>query len=422
MIQTINLTPGVVLRHYPDKRFKTAVLSVQFQRPMCREEAALNALLSNVLLRGTMKNPDMRAITARLDDLYGAHISPLMRRIGDIQTVGLFLSCLEDRFALPGDRVLEPSLELVREILLEPKLVDGIFDAEFVESEKKNLIADIESELNDKRSYAASRMIRSMCAGDSFALSLRGEKADVEAITAESLYAHYRKVLTTSPVELFFVGSAEAGDVAACLMPLAKCLATDPMTLPPQTALNLTADDREFSETMDINQCKLSMGFTTPVTNQHPDFAAMQVFNAVYGAGMTSKLFVNVREKMSLCYYAGSGYYGSKGIVTVSSGIDEKNYEIAKEEILSQLRLTAEGAITDAELSAAKQGIISHLRSVPDAPGALENFYGTSSIAGMRYDLGSYIAAVAAVTAQDVARCAASLRLHTVFFLKGEAK
>ena len=66
MIQTIQLTPGVVLRHYPDKRFKTAVLSVQFQRPLCREEAALNALLSSVLLRGTEKNPDMRAITARM--------------------------------------------------------------------------------------------------------------------------------------------------------------------------------------------------------------------------------------------------------------------------------------------------------------------------------------------------------------------
>ena len=179
MIQTIQLSPGVVLRHYPDKRFKTAVLSVQFLRPLCREEAALNALLSAVLLRGTEKNPDMRSITARLDDLYGAHISPHMRRIGDIQTIGLFLSCLEDRFALPGDRILEPSLELVREVLLEPKLVQGIFDPEFVESEKKNLIADIQSELNEKRAYAACRMLRSMCAGDSFALSLRGEKADV---------------------------------------------------------------------------------------------------------------------------------------------------------------------------------------------------------------------------------------------------
>ena len=422
MIQTIQLTPGVVLRHYPDKRFKTAVLSLQFQRPLCREEASLNALLFSVLLRGTAKNPDMRAITAKLDGLYGAAVNPLMRRIGDRQTIGLFLSCLEDRFALPGDRVLSPSLEMVREILLEPKLVHGIFDPEFVESEKKNLIADIESELNDKRSYASIQMMRSMCAGDSFALSLRGEKADVEAITAQSLFDHYQRVLKTSPVELFFVGSAEAEEVAAQLMPLAESLAAEPMTLPAQTALKLTAAEREFSETMDLNQCKLSMGFTTPVTNQHGDFAAMQVFNALYGAGMTSKLFMNVREKLSLCYYAGSGYYGSKGIVTVSSGIDEANYETAKAEILRQLQLTAAGEITEAELSAAKAAIISGLRSVPDAPGALENFYGTASIAGMRYDLPGYIEAIRAVTAADVARCAAGVKLHTVFFLKGEAK
>ena len=422
MIQTIQLTPGVVLRHYPDKRFKTAVLSIQFQRPLCREEAALNALLSSVLLRGTAKNPDMRAITARLDGLYGASISPLMRRIGDRQTIGLFLSCLEDRFALPGDRVLAPCLDMVREILLEPKLAEGIFDPEFVESEKKNLIADIEAELNDKRAYAATRMIRAMCDGDSFALSLRGEKADVEAITAQSLFDHYQKVLKTSPVELLFVGSADAEEVARELMPLAQSIAAAPIALPPQTALNLTAAPLEFSETMDVNQGKLSMGFTTPITNQHPDFAAMQVFNALYGAGMTSKLFMNVREKLSLCYYAGSGYYGSKGIVTVSSGIETDNYAVAKAEILRQLSLTAAGEITEAELAAAKTGIISGLRSVPDSPGALENFYGTAYIAGMGYDLPGYIEAVSAVTAEDVARCARTLQLHTVFFLKGEAK
>ena len=422
MIQTIQLTPGVILRHYPDSRFKTAVLSIQFQRKLCREEAALNALLCSVLLRGTEQNPDLRSITTRTDELYGASVSPLMRRIGNIQTIGMFFSCLEDRFAMAGDAVLQPGIELVREILLEPKLVNGCFDPEYVESEKINLIADIESELNDKRAYAAAKMIRAMCAGDSFALSLRGEKEDVEAITAETLYAHYRRVLRTSPVEIFYVGSADAETVAGYLRPLAEAVAIEPMALPAQTALNLTAESREFSETMDINQGKLSMGFVTEITNRHPDFAAMQVFNALYGAGMTSKLFVNVREKLSLCYYAGSGYYGSKGVVTVSSGIDEANYETAKAEILRQLRLTAEGQITDAELAAAKNGIISGLLATPDGPGALENFYGTASIAGMPYDLGGYADAIRAVTAADVARCAKTVKLHTVFFLKGEAK
>ena len=420
MIQTIQLTPGVVLRHYPDQRFKTAILSVQFLRPMCREEAALNALLSAVLLRGSQHHPDMRSITARQDELYGASIPPLLRRIGDRQTIGLFCGFLEDRFALPGDRIMAPTLDFLRELLLEPKLADGIFDPEFVESEKKNLIADIESELNDKRSYAASRMFRAMCEGDSFAVPLRGTVEDVRAITPQRLFEHYRSVLRTSPVEIFFVGSAPAGEVAACLMPLAEALAAEPMTLPAQTPFTPRAEKREFSETMDLNQGKLSMGFTTPITNRHPDFAAMQVFNAVYGSGMTSKLFMNVREKLSLCYYAGSGYYGSKGIVSVSSGIDEKNYDTAKAEILRQLRLTAEGRITDAELAAANNGLISGLRSVPDSPASLENFYGTAFVGGLRYTLEEYIDAIRAVTAGDVARCAKTLELHTVFFLKGE--
>ena len=422
MIQTINLTPGVVLRHYPDHRFKTAILSVQLLRPMCREEAALNALLSSVLLRGCKNYPDMRAITARQDELYGVSVPPLLRRVGNIQTVGLFCGFLEDRFALPGEQIMAPAFELLRQLLLEPKTVEGCFDPEFVESEKRNLIADIESELNDKRSYAATQMLRHLCDGDSFAVPIRGTVEDVRAITPRSLYEHYQKILRTSPAEIFYVGSASAEETARCLMPLANALAAEPMALPEQSTLKLTAPEREFSETMDINQGKLSMGFVTPVDYWHPDYIAMQVFNAVYGAGMTSKLFMNVREKLSLCYYAGSGYYGSKGIVTVSSGIEAANYEIAKAEILRQLELTAQGQITEAELSAAKKGIISGLRSVPDAPGALENFYGTAFIAGMRYDLPGYIEAVSAVTADDVARCAASVKLHTVFFLKGEAK
>ena len=399
MIQTIQLTPGVVLRHYPDRRFKTAILSVQLLRPMCRQEAALNALLSSVLLRGSKNYPDMRAITMRQDELYGLSLPTLLRRIGDLQTVGLFCGFLEDRFALPGDAVLAPALELVRELLLEPKLMDGAFDPELVESEKRNLISDIESELNDKRSYAANQMLRAMCAGDSFALPLRGTVEDVQAITPASLYEHYQKLLRTSPVQICYVGAASPEEVAAGLMPLASRLAAEPMALPEQTPLKLTAPEREFSETMDVNQCKLSMGFVTPVNHWHPDYIAMQVFNTLYGSGMTSKLFVNVREKLSLCYYAGSGYYGSKGIITVSSGIDECNYEKAKAEILHQLRLTAEGQITEAELSAAKRAIISGLRSVPDSPRALESFYGTLFLCGQSDDLAERIAAVEAVTA-----------------------
>lgn len=419
MIQTIQLSPGVTLRHYPDNRFKKCALSVQLLRPMCREEAALNALLPAVLLRGTKKRPDLRAITWRLDELYGASVNTMVRRVGDIQTVGFYMSLMESRFALEGESVLEQGVDFLRELMLEPVTEEGVFDPEFVDSEKTNLISAIESELNDKRAYTAARMIRKMCPGDSFSVSRLGTAEEVEAITPEKLYEHYLRILQESPVELFYVGAAEPEQVARLLAPLAQALGARAGAAPEHTPFVPVAEPGEYFEEMDVNQGKLSMGFTTSVTIGHRDFAAMQVFNALYGAGMTSKLFMNVREKMSLCYYANSGYYGSKGIVTVSSGIDEEQYHRTKEEILRQLALCAQGQITDEELNAAKSAIISSLRATPDSPGALEGYYATAAISGLEMDIEGYIAAVEAVTREDAARCAAGVKLHTVYFLKG---
>ena len=422
MIQTIQLAPAVTLRYYPDSRFKKGALSIQLLRPMCEEEASLNALLPAVLLRGTRNYPDLRAITEHLDELYGAAVCTMVRRVGDLQTVGFYLSFLEDRFAMTGDAVMAPVLSFLEEILLQPRLEDGCFPASFVDSEKKNLISTIESERNDKRTYASVTMLRQMCQGDSFAVPRLGRRKTVAAITPQGLYEHYLHLLRTSPVEIFYVGSAPAQKVCRLLEPLAGALAAQPMELPKHTPFVPQVEASEFSEEMDVAQGKLSMGFTTGVTNRSPDFAAMQVFNALYGAGMTSKLFVHVREKLSLCYYAGSAYYGSKGLMTVSSGIDPANYSRAKEEILEQLRQCQQGNISAEELAAGKKAILSSLRSTPDSPGALEGYYGTALISGLGWELEQYIQAVEAVTAEDVARAANTVKLHTVFLLKGVAQ
>ena len=419
MTETIHLTPGVVLRCIPDSRFKKGAMSIQLLRPMADSESALNALLPAVLLRGTEQSPDLRAITERLDSLYGASIGALVRRIGNVQTVGFYLSFMEDRFALDGDEILAPMIAFAEEALLRPRLEKGLLDPDFVDSEKKNLISTIESELNDKRSYAAGQMLRRMCRGDSFAVPRLGRVEDVAKITPESLTEHYRRILENSFAEIFYVGTAAPRRVAELLMPLARKLALGQPKLPEQTAFVPQAEPSAFSEEMDIAQSKLSMGFYNGITNREPDFAAMQVFNAVYGAGMTSKLFVHVREKLSLCYYANSAYYGSKGIVTVSCGIDAERYAQAREEILRQLEAVRRGEITAEELEGAKLSLLSSLRGVPDSPGALESFYGTAAVSGMLWDIPEYMERIRAVTAGDVARVARSLRLHTEFLLKG---
>ena len=168
MIQTIPLLPGITLRCFPDSRFKQGTLSLQLVRPMDKSENALNALLPAVLLRGTARHPDLRAITHRLDDLYGAAVGAVVRRVGDYQTTGRSCGFMEDRFALEGDTVLAPMLEFLGQLLLEPALEDGVFRTDYLESEKRNLILSIEAQRNDKRVYAGSRLTKLMCKADSF--------------------------------------------------------------------------------------------------------------------------------------------------------------------------------------------------------------------------------------------------------------
>lgn len=418
MIQTIEVMPGVMLRCFPAQRFKQGCLSLQFLRPMSRQESAMNALIPAVLLRGTVRRPDLRAITLHLDDLYGASVGALVRRLGDYQTLGLHCGFIEDRYALSGDRILEPMIDFLEELLLEPILEDGGFCREFVESEKRNLIATIESERNDKRAYAVAQMLKKMCSADSFGIPRLGETEQVESIDSVSAWDHYQRVLRESPVEIFYVGSAEPTQVAQKLHRLFSRIERVPVTLPAQTSFQ-DGGKGDYVETMEVTQAKLVMGFVTPITNQSPDFAAMQVFNSLFGAGMTSKLFMNVREKLSLCYSIGSGYYSSKGIVTVSAGIDAEQEPLVTEQIMAQLEACRTGDITAEELTAAKEAILSGLRGVYDSPGSIEGYETTAAISGLPLTVEQYYQAVEAVTAEQVAKAARTVQKHTTFFLKG---
>lgn len=421
MIETIQLLPGVTLRYSPAERFKQGCLSIQFLRRMSAKENAMNALIPAILLRGSVKHPDIRSITMALDDLYGASVGALVRRIGDYQTVGFYCGFIEDRFALQGDRILEPMVDFLEELLLKPKTVDGGFDPEFVRSEKRNLIAVIESERNDKRAYAAGQLMERMCKADSFGVRRLGTVEQVEAIDSKGLWYHYCRVLTESPVEIFYVGGGDVQALAGRLTEMFRNLQRNPVELPPQSPF-CDGGEGEYSETMEITQAKLCMGFVTPVTNHHPSFAAMQVFNSLYGGGMTCKLFNQVREKMSLCYSIGSAYYAGKGILTVSAGIDTDKEPVVRAEILSQLQQCRDGNITPEELSAAKESILSSLRGIYDSPGAIEGYESTAILSGLPMTVAEYAAAVNAVTVQQVAQVAQTVHPHTVFFLKGVAQ
>ena len=418
MITTTYLSPGIRLQCYTDNRFKQNALSIQYVRPMRREEAAMNALIPSVLLRGCNSAPDLRQITMRLDTLYGASVSPISRRSGDYQTIGFYVGMMDDRFAMGGEPLLEETLAFVGELLFDYPTENGGFLDAFVQGEKTNQIYAIEAERNDKRTYAAQQLLKKMCGPDSFGLPRMGEPEEVSAITPQALLRHYETLRRESPVELFYVGSAQPGKVEAALQKIFAGEKRDYRPLPPQTAL-APGPKQALSEAMEIAQGKLAMGYVTPITNRSTAFPAMQMLSTVFGGGMTSKLFQNVREKQSLCYSIGSGYYGAKGIVLVSAGIDFDKEQHVRQEVEKQLDACRRGEISQAEVDAARHSLISALQAVPDSPSSIENYYSTMTLNGCGMDPQRHRAALEAVTAEDLIAAAKTLELHSTYFLKG---
>lgn len=418
MIETTILSPGVTLRCFRDTRFKQGCLSFQFVRPMAAEEAHLNALLPSVLLRATEPHPDLRAISQHLDSLYGVSLGALVRRIGDYQTTGFHCTFMDDRFALPGESVLAGVVDFLEEMLTRSPLLDGGFLPELVESEKRNLIATIESELNNKGAYALGKLLKSMGREDTIGLPRLGEKEAVAAIDPVALHRHYRKIRRESPLEIFYVGSADSETIATLMKTMVEKWDRNCGNLQPQTGLRAAAG-AELTERMDIAQGKLSLGFTTPILSTDRAYPALHAFHILFGAGMTSRLFMTVREKKSLCYSIGSGLIATKGIFTVSAGIDFEQEAETRQEIFRQLEDCQQGGITEEELTAAKEAICSGLRSVMDSPGAIENYYSTLALSGRDLDREAYLHTIERLTLAEVTAAANSLQYHSGIFLKG---
>lgn len=416
----MELFPDVFLTILDTDRFRTNYLSLNILRPLRQEEAAMNALLPDVLLRGCRICPDMREISVWLDQRYGAGVQPTVRKKGEVQAVGFFFDYVSERYAAPEEDLTADICALLGSFLLEPVLENGAFRGDYVEGEKVNLCNAIMAQINDKRVYAALRLRQEMFAGEAYGVGKNGEKEQVEQITPRSLYDHYRYILGHSRIEIVFAGRTDQDHLIACLRQALSALprqSADPVGTEPGPMPDMA---RELSETLDVQQGNLVMGFRTGVDSADPRYPAMLMFNGIFGGGITSKLFRNVREKMSLCYYASSGLDRFKGVMLVSSGIDPEKYDAAKDEILRQLEACRAGEITEEEIVSVRNALCTALRSSGDSLGRMEDFYLSQEIGGFDYTPEDLLESVLAVTPEQIRQAAEAVRLDTVFFLKGE--
>ena len=419
----LELFPGVFLTAVHTRKFKSSQLGVALLTPLDRDSASLNALLPHVLFRGSERYPDMRAITRALDDLYGGNVAALVSKKGEVHCIGFQASFLDDAYALGGEQILRPAAEILGELLLHPATENGVFREEYVRSERANLIDSIRARINDKQSYSMFRLGQEMCRDEAFGTGRAGDEASARAITAQSLWAHYRRLLARARIELYYAGSALPETAAEAMRAAFADLPASRDRVMPATRVIAAApaEARVVRESMNVTQGKLALGFRTGgVTLGSEGYPAMALFNAVFGGTSMSKLFMNVREKLSLCYYASSVLEKQKGIMFVSSGIEFDKYEQAKCEILAQLDACRRGDVTPQELEGARRIVVTSMRTVADSQSKLAEYWLGRIVAGLTQTPEEVEREIERVTLDETVRAARAVALDTVYFLTGE--
>lgn len=415
------LANGIFFSAVDETKFKSNLISVRFILPLTAETAAGNALLFPVLLRGSEKFPDIGSIRREEESIYDTNLADSIYKRGDSQIMELRMHLLDNRFAIDGMNITERAMALMEDILLHPITENGVFCEEFVESEKEKLIDDILAQVNDKRRYAMTRLVEEMFENDAFGLSELGTEESVEAVTPESLWAQYQDLLSKARIEIFAVGNFDFKALAASFSRIFQNIVRDYVDVPETKIMEKARETvKTVYERQNITQGKLSLGFYTGASVCDEDYHVMQMLNVIFGAGVTSKLFLNVREKLSLCYYCGSSENGQKGYMTVNSGIEFANEKKAVDEILFQLDEIKNGNISEDELRDARLALLDAIGRVGDSTGNLLSWYFSGVMNGNLITPEEKKAKIESVTAEDIVKKAQNIRLDTYYFLCGK--
>ncbi len=419
-VKSYEISAGVRLHHIQTEKFKTVSVSLHIHRPLSKSEASKNALLTDVMRRGNCHFKDSASISRYLQSLYGAYFDADVRKKGENQILCFGISTVSDFYLSESDSVVEKATSFLFDMVLEPQIENEAFRADYVTQEKRNLISDIEALMNDKRAYATWRLLELMCKNEAYGVHELGTVDAVSAITPEALYAHYKTVLSESPIDIFVTGDT---NIDALVQMAKQRFFARNFTKYPETKLYVPMEAlTETEETYDVSQAKLSIGFYTGISPQDVRYSALMVYNSIFGSGAHSKLFNHVREKLSLAYYASSRLERYKGLMIVSSGIEYENKEKAQDEIFAQIEAMKSGDISDYEFSVSVKSIINSLRSLGDTGGYLSDYYLGQIVSGTNISLEEQCDLILKVTKEDVIEIAQSIRPQMVYTMKSRRR
>ncbi|RAR43404.1 EF-P 5-aminopentanol modification-associated protein YfmF [Paenibacillus sp. MDMC362] len=411
---------GIRIHVLPTNRFKTFAISLYAGSPLAEETVTSTALTPFVLRRGTVSYPETRAFREQLEQLYGAGFGFDVYKRGDYQIVHFRMDTINDSFVKSPESLLRSSFAFLGEAFTQPVLENGAFRKSYVQTERDTVRKKLESIVNDKIRYAAERCIEVMCKNEPYRLHPLGERKDLDGITPEGLYESYQNWLNESVLDLYVVGDTSLDEVKKLVEEHFKLNRTASKDYVPSSTRTAASGTQTVVEKLDINQGKLNMGLRSTITYGDDEYAAALLYNGILGGYPHSKLFVNVREKESLAYYASSRYDGHKGIATIQSGIEVQNFEKAVQIIQQQLDDMSKGAITDIEMTQTKAMIRNVIKEMQDSAFEMIAYDFNRTLSGRERTPDELLQQVEGITVDDVKQAASAFSLDTIYFLKGQ--
>ena len=415
-LKTLEIGKNVKLTLIPESKFKTNLISVYIQRKLDRNEVTKNALLPGILKSGCNKYKTLGQLTDREEELYGSYLHAGASKRGESQVLGFSILSVNEKYL--DEKILGQCIEFLNEIINNPLVIDGGFNEEYLNIEKEILKDSIMSIINDKGNYAMKRTNEIMFEGEPYSINGKGYIEDLDTIDRVSLYEHYKEVLKTSPIEIIIEGEFEESEVVELIKEKFQFDRGNIIDIPKEEYYKEVDEVKEVKENMDIAQGKLVMGYRCNVDYLDEEkYYSLLLGSRILGGGADSKLFINVREKESLCYTIYSTIQKSKSTMMVCSGIEAQNYEKTVNLVKEQVQKLKDGDITESEISNAKIAFINSLNSLNDEIGRISDFYFSQSISKNKSDLDQIKNMINKSTKEDIVEAVKNIELDTIYFL-----
>ncbi|WP_226665594.1 EF-P 5-aminopentanol modification-associated protein YfmF [Metabacillus litoralis] len=408
---------GMSLHTISTTKFKTNTIVLKLLAPLNESDVTKRALLPYVLQRGTKSYPTSTSLRQHLDELYGATLHVDLAKKGENHIISFRMEIANEKFLKDSTPLIEKAVKLLSEIVLDPITENGVFKDDIVTQEKRTLKQRIQAVYDDKMRYSNLRLVQEMCKDEPYSLHVNGEIDQIDEITGQSLYDYYQKSIATNKIDMYVVGDTSQKEVEGYVKQYFTLSNNHANITEP--GVGKSVEEKEVIEEQDVKQGKLNIGYRTNSTYKDDDYFALQVFNGIFGGFSHSKLFINVREKASLAYYAASRVESHKGLLMVMSGIEEQNYKQAVTIIKEQMNAMKNGEFSIEEFEQTKAVIRNQLLETVDTPYGLVEIVYHNVIANITRSFDDYLNGIESVTKEEVDQVAKKIELDTIYFLKG---